>query len=61
VLTERFISEHHLDLVVHGFADQDDADRQAHLFRVPRQRGIFRAIPYHHGISTTELLKRINQ
>lgn len=59
VLTAAFMAEQAIDLVVHGFSDADDEAAQADLFRVPREMGKFRAVPYHHGISTTQIRQKL--
>lgn len=59
VMTAAFMAEHAIDLVVHGFADAADEAAQADLFRVPREMGKFRAIAYHHGISTTQIRQKL--
>jgi cytidyltransferase-like protein len=52
-----WISRHRIDLVVHG----DDLDEQATtlMYRVPRELGILRTIPYTEGISSSDILARL--
>lgn len=56
-LTEEWIKEHHIDLVIHG-DDFTEASKQAH-YGVPIKMGIFKTVPYTQGISTTDLIERI--
>lgn len=50
-LTEEFIKEHNIDIVIHG-----DDDEQAEFYRVPREMGIMKYVPYTKGISTTNII-----
>jgi cytidyltransferase-like protein len=52
-----WIELHGIELVVHG-DDLDEAGLKA-MYRVPAERGILRTVPYTPGISTTEILRRI--
>jgi cytidyltransferase-like protein len=59
VVSQEWIEQHGIDLVVHG----DDLHDQSldHMYAVPRQLGILRLVPYTAGISTSELIDRIRQ
>lgn len=60
VLTEEFIRDHQIDLVVHAFADKEDEDKQEEFFKVPKQMGIFKSIPRSPiQMSTTSLIAEI--
>ncbi len=54
VLTQSFLAQHAIDLVVHG-----DDSLQPDFFAVPIQMGIMRYVSYTSAISTTEILKRV--
>jgi len=59
VITREWLELHRIDLVVHG----DDfnpalADR---LYGVPMAMGIFHTVPYTPGISSTEIIRRIQE
>jgi cytidyltransferase-like protein len=56
VLTDEYLDEHAIDLVVHG----DDFNRQTIMkfYAAAVRRGIFQTVPYTPGISTTDLLAR---
>lgn len=60
VVTEDFLLQHEIDLVVHGFANKDDAAKQAEFFRVPIQLGKFQQIEYYQGLSTTDIIQKIS-
>ena len=59
VVTEAFMKEHDIDLVVHGFADDADAERQREFFEEPMRLGKFKTIRYYKGLSTTDILAKI--
>lgn len=56
-VTERWLSRHRIDLVVHG--DDLDEEETVRMYRVPLQLGILRTVPYTSGISTSEVLRRL--
>jgi cytidyltransferase-like protein len=61
VVTEGFISEHGIDLVVHG--DDFDQARLEAFFSVPMRLGIFATVPYSHvndePLSTSAIIDRV--
>ena len=59
VIDQQFIREHHIDLVVHGFSNPADEEKQAEFFSVPKKMGIFQPIQYSSSINTTEILEKI--
>ena len=61
VVTEAFMLEHGIDLVVHGFANEADATRQREFFEYPMAINKFQTIPYSDGTSTTDLMEEIRR
>lgn len=61
VVTADFIEEHSIDLVVHGFANEEDANNQSAFFQIPIETGIFQRIPYSHGRSTTDIIQKVKK
>lgn len=59
VVTESFMQEHGIDLVVHGFVNDKDAEDQFEFFAYPMRNGQFERIPYHDGQSTTSIIRKI--
>jgi cytidyltransferase-like protein len=59
VVTRAWIARHRIDLVVHG--DDLDQEQLMRMYRVPQELGILRTIPHTPGISTTEILRRIER
>jgi cytidyltransferase-like protein len=58
-VTKDWIEQHRIDLVVHG-DDIDDRQIEA-MYAVPARMGILRTVPYTAGISTSELLQRLER
>jgi len=56
-VTEAFLREHDIDLVVHG--DDFDEAQVRRWYAVPQGMGILRIISYTPEISTTDLIRRI--
>lgn len=56
-ITDEFIDEHKIDVVVHG--DDFNPDTLEYYYGAPMRRGIFKTVPYTKGISTSDLIKRI--
>lgn len=61
VVTQEFMEKYSIDLVVHGFASEEDEKKQYKFFEYPIQINKFQTIPYHHGTSTTELIHKMMQ
>jgi choline-phosphate cytidylyltransferase len=57
ILTPEFLEEHKIDLVVHGFASEEDREKQKDFFAPIAHK--FREIPYTPGISTSMLIDRL--
>jgi ethanolamine-phosphate cytidylyltransferase/choline-phosphate cytidylyltransferase len=57
--TRSWITRHGIDLVVHG--DDLDRDQLNLMYRAPLELGILRTIPHTPGISTTEVLRRLEE
>ena len=59
VMTEEFMNKHNIDLICHGFLNKLDADKQSEFFKIPIELNKFRAVNYHSGISTTDIINKI--
>ncbi|MEN9343380.1 MAG: hypothetical protein RLZZ453_167 [Chlamydiota bacterium] len=57
MITEEYIKEHNIDLVIHG--DDISESNANKWYGIPMQMGIFKLIPYTKGISTTDLIQRV--
>ena len=54
-----FINEHKIDMVVHGFANNQDREKQNDFFKEIRDIGKFKEISYYNKISTTEIINKL--
>ena len=52
-----WIDRHNIQLVVHG--DDYSQEQLENIYMVPIEMGIFRTVPYTKSISTTEIIRRI--
>ena len=60
LMTEEFILEHKIDLVIHAFSNKNDYEKQLKYFEVPLRLNKMKIIDYNDGISTTNIIKDIN-
>lgn len=59
IITKEFMDKHKIDLVIHGFSNPEDADKQADFFQYPKSINKFKEIEYCSEISTTEIIQKI--
>ena len=60
VITEEFMFDHKIDLVIHAFSNKNDFEKQNDCFKVPVKLNKMKIIDYNDGISTTNIIKDIN-
>ena len=58
-MTKEFINKHNIDLIVHGFANQKDINKQKEFFKVAIELNKFKEIPYYSKISTTDIINKV--
>jgi glycerol-3-phosphate cytidylyltransferase-like family protein len=58
-MTIDFVNEHKIDIVVHGFANDQDREKQNEFFKEIREIGKFKEIGYYNKISTTEIINKL--
>lgn len=61
ILTEKFLKDNNIDIVVHGFSDESDLEKQKDFFEVPIKLNKFKTIRYYDKISTTEIINNIKK
>jgi cytidyltransferase-like protein len=61
IVTESFMRQHGIDLVVHGFADDADVERQREFFIHPLETDRFQRINYYRGQSTSDIINKIRR
>ena len=59
IITEDFIKDNRIDLICHGFLDNNDIEKQKDFFEIPIKLNKFRAVKYHNDISTTDIINKI--
>lgn len=56
-ITEEWMKKYEIDWVVHG--DDFDEKKRLEQYSIPIKMGKFKTVPYTKGISTTEIIERI--
>lgn len=56
-IDETFLTDHCIDLVVHG--DDFDEDKKQHYYGVAVEQGKYASVPYTKGISTTQMIRHV--
>lgn len=59
VITKEFIEEYNIDLVVHGFSNEEDWEKQKDFFDYLIKENKFKRINYYDKTSTTDIIKKI--
>ncbi len=54
-----FVKSYNIDLVVHGFANDADREKQKEFFAEIQDNGYFQEIEYYSKTSTTDLINKI--
>ena len=54
-----FIERNHIDMVVHGFSNDADREKQTCYFAQVINSGKFKEIDYYSKISTTDIIKKL--
>lgn len=61
IIKEEFIKKNKIDLIVHGFSDINDINKQSEFFKIPIKLNKFKKMPYYELISTTQILDKIKK
>lgn len=61
IINEEFIKKNKIDLIVHGFSDNNDINKQSEFFKIPIKLNKFKKMPYYELISTTQILDKIKK
>ena len=61
IINEEFINNNKIDLIVHGFSNIEDSEKQNEFFEIPIKLNKFETLPYYSKISTTEIIKKIKK
>ena len=57
-MCKQFLEDNNIDLVVHGFSNKNDFEKQKHHYQDIIDLGIFRYIEYHKDESTTNIINK---
>lgn len=60
IINLEFLEKNNIDLVVHGFANEDDYIKQKLFFETIEKVGKFKRIEYCTKTSTTDIINKIN-
>ena len=58
IVSKQFLEDNNIDLVVHGFSNKNDFEKQKHHYQDIIDLGIFRYIEYYKDESTTNIIKK---
>jgi choline-phosphate cytidylyltransferase len=61
IVTMNFIKANSIDLVVHGFINEADREKQKYFFAEIEAAGYFKEIDYYSKISTTEIINKLKK
>lgn len=61
IVNEEFLNKYNIDLVVHGFSNEKDIEKQKEFFEIPVKLNKFASIPYYNKISSTEIIEKIKK
>ena len=59
IITKEFIDKFKIDMIVHGFQDDNDFEKQKEFFKIPLELKKFKRIEYYLDISTTDIINKI--
>ncbi|VVU94794.1 Cytidylyltransferase-like [seawater metagenome] len=61
IISKEFMDKYKIDLIVHGFANENDANKQQDFFTYPKKIGKFKSIEYYSKLSTTDIINKITK
>lgn len=61
IITESFINENKIDLILHGFSNEEDEYKQNDFFKDAKKLGKFKKIDYYDKTSTTDIISKITE
>jgi len=59
IITKEFMEMYKIDLVVHGFINEEDQNKQDKFFEYPKSINKFKTIEYCTEISTSTIIKKL--
>ena len=58
LIDKKWIKKHDIDMIVHG--DDWEVSKLQNIYKIPIEMGIFKTVPHTPSISTTDIIKRLN-
>jgi len=58
LIDKKWIKKHDIDMIVHG--DDWEISKLQNIYKIPIEMGIFKTVPHTPSISTTDIIKRLN-
>ena len=58
LIDEKWIKKYDIDMIVHG--DDWEISKLQNIYKIPIEMGIFKTVPHTPSISTTDIIKRLN-
>lgn len=58
-ITEEFVKTYKINLIMHGFSDKNDIEKQVEFYEQALDMNIFEPIPYYGKSSTTDIIEKI--
>ena len=59
IIDKKFIDDHQIDVIVHGFSNESDLENQKEFFKIPIDLNKFQIIKYYEKTSTSEIINKI--
>ena len=59
IVSEQFIVDNKIDIVLHGFSNENNLEKQKEFFEIPIKLNKFKTIRYYDKISTTDIINNI--
>jgi cytidyltransferase-like protein len=59
IVDMKFISDHNIDIVVHGFSNETDRNNQQTFYEIIKTHECFMEIDYYSKTSTTDIINKI--
>ena len=59
IIDKKFIDDHQIDVIVHGFSNESDLENQKEFFKIPIELNKFQIIKYYEKTSTSEIINKI--
>ena len=61
IINEEFIKKNKIDIIVHGFYNDNDENKQLDFFKTAIKLNKFKKMPYFELISTTKIINKIKK